>query len=142
MDLLGGLSMAPSSVPSQTLAPGGATSKAATVDLLGDLFGGSAVPTASNLIQTVPVDKTVSPVKSDPLANLVGDSMKAAAPQISQTSAFTCYNKNGLVITLSPRKESSQKVMIDVKFSTISGQFSNLTFQVAVPRVIKLVLII
>jgi hypothetical protein len=145
MDLLGGLSMGPSSMQAQSLAP--SNSQSATVDLLGDLFGNSSSTSHSTqqpiMTQTTMIMNSISPTKSntttspakDPLGDLIGTMMKTSPSPITQQTSLTCYNKNGLLITLNPIKESAQQTVVNVQFSTMSGQFSNLSFQVAVPRV-------
>lgn len=108
MDLLGGLSL-DSSAPSLSNA---AATKANNLDLLGDLFGGSDI---------VPVTST-PPM----LANLMG---------LAPVQAITCYNSNGLFITLTPQKENAQLSNILVTFSTVAGPITDISFQVAVPKV-------
>lgn len=129
MDLLGGLSMG-SNEP--TMAPTSSAGKTAAVDLLGDLFGNA--PSQPTQVSTLSPSKVSPSAAFDPLADLMG-SMKPAVPAPS-AQALTCYNKNGLLITLSPAKESPQVSQILVSFSTTFSSFTNISFQVAVPKVI------
>ncbi|KAI8898318.1 adaptin N terminal region-domain-containing protein [Globomyces pollinis-pini] len=120
MDLLGGLNLtgsAPTAIPAlQATQPQVQTQ--ATVDLLGDLFGSGPTP---------PVQ---SPNKQEPtpLSN-----PSPTYPPIK------CYEKNGLVVTLTPIKESSTITQIKATFyATVS--ITNLLFQVAVPKNFKLLM--
>jgi Adaptin C-terminal domain len=119
MDLLGGLQPTASAQPAN---PQAAPNK--QVDLLGDLFGNSK-----------PVVATPAP-KVDPLADLFGSSAKTSTPSTTG-KVYTCYDKNGFKITLTPVRESSQVVSILVHFHNISasGPVSGISFQVAVPKV-------
>ena len=111
MDLLGGLDLSGSaSLSAPVMAASAPTAKPSTgVDLLGDLFGSGPASAAT----------------------------AAVAPVVAQTFApIKCYEKNGLVVTLTPFKELPTLTQIKAVFTSFSGsEISNILFQVALPKV-------
>ncbi len=132
MDLLGlGGSSAPAAAPQATMA----TSSGAN-NLLGDIFGGSSS-------SAVPVAATAS----NPLDALFGAAPAqpaVAAPVASSEKSYVAYKKNDLLITMAPhaRAPGTPSVDILVTFSNegFMGTISNLIFQVAVPKSMKLMM--
>jgi AP-1 complex subunit gamma-1 len=123
MDLLGGLNLGAQPVAANATVPKQATA----VDLLGDLFGGgSSAPTIA------PAVSSTSKVAMDPLADLLGVSSSSS----NTFAPVTCYDKNGLVVTLQPLKESSIVTQFKATF-TSQSEITNLLFQVAVPKVLN-----
>ncbi len=85
---------------------------AAPVDLLGDLFGGAPAQSAP----AAPVGPTTYP-------------------------PITCYDRNGLKVTITALKESSTVAQFKAQFSSTNGsEISNILFQVAVPKSLKLIM--
>ena len=90
------------------------------MDLLGDLFGGG------------PSKPPVVSQQSSNLDDLFGTTTQAQ-------KAYTCYTKNNLLITLTPtRIPSTTTCSIVASFSNSGSPISNLSFQVAVPKTLKL----
>ncbi|KAJ3278912.1 clathrin associated protein complex large subunit [Borealophlyctis nickersoniae] len=132
MDLLGGIGLGSSAAPAS--APSAAKP---TNDLLGDLFGGGAVTSPSVSTPSKPTAMV------DPLADLLGGfggSTSASTPAPAATSrSYTCYDKNGFKITLTPTREAAAEgVSLNVSAllanNGASGPVSNVAFQVAVPK--------
>jgi AP-1 complex subunit gamma-1 len=123
MDLLGGLNLGVQPV----VANAPAAKQATAVDLLGDLFGGG--PQASS---TVPAASSPAKPAIDPLADLLGTGSSLSVP--STFAPVTCYDKNGLTVTLQPLKESSIVTQFKATFAS-QNEITNLLFQVAVPKV-------
>ncbi|KAJ3196947.1 clathrin associated protein complex large subunit [Irineochytrium annulatum] len=134
MDLLGGIGLgdtANSPIPTTT-----AVNKP-SADLLGDLFGGGTSMISPSL--SAPVVAATKPVSNDPLADLFGNSSSPLATSTVTTKSYTCYDKNGLRITLTPTREGEGTVLsVAAKFESKGSQISNLVFQVAVPKSLKL----
>ncbi|KAJ3260977.1 clathrin associated protein complex large subunit [Boothiomyces macroporosus] len=121
------------------------------VNLLGDLEGLAINPITTAPKQDdimdllgglVPPVTNVSPVKAnsnavDLLGDLFGSAPAAPAPVSYQP--IKCYEKNGLLITLLPNKESPTLTQIKASF-TSTATINNLLFQVAVPKNFKLMM--
>ncbi|KAJ3106069.1 clathrin associated protein complex large subunit [Phlyctochytrium planicorne] len=138
MDLLGGLGIggsAPIAATTTASKPAGGAA-----DLLGDLFG--AGPTSS-----VTATATAAP-KADPLGDLLGGGFSAPAaspsfaglaPSPGGSKSYQCYSKNGLTINLAATRESNGTVLaLAAGFESSGANISNLSFQVAVPKTLKL----
>jgi AP-1 complex subunit gamma-1 len=126
MDLLGGLDLGGQGPAIASTV--GVVKQPTTVDLLGDLFGNSpAVPSLNS-------------TKMDPLTDLlrgpISQPIQASAPTFA---AVPCYEKNGLKVTLYPLKESSTITQFKANF-TSQSEVTNLLFQVAVPKVLFILL--
>lgn len=131
MELFGSMNVSPSAsipVKSQVKAP----VQSAANDLLGDLFGDG-----KSTSSTAPRPTS----KSDPLGDLFGSNISSST-KTATNKAYTCYSKNGLLITMVPsRVPSSTKVDITAHFTNSGGSpISSLAFQVAVPKSLKLLM--
>lgn len=146
MDLLGGLGLgaaANASPPARTVsndllgnvfgsspkAMGGASAPKPAVDPLAGLFGNNTPAAAPK-------------PTADPLAGLFG----ASPPSVTQAPAFvyTVYAKNDLTITLTAQPRAPGTPSVDLlatfKNSSMFASISDLLFQVAVPKSLKLMM--
>lgn len=119
MDLLAGISMQPAAGNTMNFTPNNPTKPTNTMDLLGDLFGSTATKQAPMI-----------PSQS---------STQMEFPSLALPAALTCYEKNGLLVTLTPQKESATLLQVMVNFSSAKETISNISFQVAVPKVNDLI---
>ncbi|KAJ3272010.1 clathrin associated protein complex large subunit [Terramyces sp. JEL0728] len=123
------------------------------VNLLGDLEGLAINPGVTSapkpddimdlLGGLVPAATTVSPVRANSNAvDLLGDlfgSTPTPAPTPVSYQPLKCYEKNGLLVTLLPNKESPTVTQVKANFSATTT-INNLLFQVAVPKNFKLMM--
>ncbi|KAI8804398.1 adaptin N terminal region-domain-containing protein [Cladochytrium replicatum] len=136
LDLLGdiGIGSAPTAAstsksPTSLLAGSGAQKP---TDLLGEIFGSSSSP--------APAKPAGSGGASNSLLDLLGGGAPSP-PAATGGPVLVAYDKNGLKITLSPKKLGSGEAMsVQATFYNTagSGQIQNLGFQVAVPKTLKL----
>jgi hypothetical protein len=121
MDLLGGLDLSgASTIPAMATSSAVSIPKQNTsVDLLGDLFGGPAA-TAAVVAHVAPIVAATAPI----------------VPSSQGFAPIKCYDKNGLVVTLTPFKELSTLTQVKATFSSSDGkEISNILFQIALPKV-------
>ncbi|TPX39076.1 hypothetical protein SeMB42_g06482 [Synchytrium endobioticum] len=159
-------SSATSALP--TISSNAGIMKPATNDLLGDIFGGGSSTVSSSssgfgglnlgIFQGTSISpisaSSVSPARpADPLTGRVGPaSIISPAPSArpasispvpasfasATTKEYTCYEKGGLKISLSPAKDGTN-VDVGVVFSnTAMSTLSGIVFQVAVPKSMRL----
>ncbi|KAJ3114180.1 clathrin associated protein complex large subunit [Phlyctochytrium bullatum] len=133
MDLLGGLGMSSS-------APAPAAKPTAAADLLGDLFGGGSAPAAAAPKAAVdPLGDLLGGAASKPAASTGGSLLDSFGAAPAAAASHQCYNKNGLIITLSPTRESNGTVTaVTASFKSTGPSITNIAFQVAVPKTLKL----
>jgi AP-1 complex subunit gamma-1 len=95
------------------------------MDILGDLFGGASIALVTSTSST---------------AASMDDLFGSSAPTTPETKSYTCYSKNNLLIVLTPtRVGNTATININAVFSNSgSGDVSDLGFQVAVPKSLKL----
>ncbi|KAI8928396.1 Coatomer/clathrin adaptor appendage, Ig-like subdomain-containing protein [Entophlyctis helioformis] len=129
MDLLGGIGLG-----GPVSSGSGAAAQSKPADLLGDLFGGGGGGIGVSTSSAAPA--------VDPLAGLFGGSSAVSPLSVSASApkTYTCYNKHGLVITLAPTRDSPTSIVILSTFTNTGGVgvVTNLSFQVAVPKSLKL----
>ena len=119
-DILGGAAPAP--------AAGGQTGQSNVNDIM-SLFGGGAPAAAPQQSST-------------PSNDLSGMFSPPAAPTPQPTAAaLSCYNKNGLVVTLQVQRNAEGVVMVNARFKNEGGAtMEGVGLQAAVPKTQKLIL--
>jgi len=135
-EIFGG-STAPSTTNS-TATPGSAPQqqKTTAADILG-LFDSPAPPAVSPQAQQAPVPPTAAASLFD-LSPPVTPAAPPPKPAAQNIPSYTVYNKNDLVVSLTPQRSTTQPGVVDilarfqVKGSTVA---TGLNFQVAVPKV-------
>ncbi|KAK0551520.1 clathrin associated protein complex large subunit [Tilletia horrida] len=129
MDLFGntGASSAASPAPVAAAAAAPTQSSAASshMDSLADIFGGGS----SSAAAPTPAPPAAAPQPPQP-----------QPPQQAQAQAYTAYDQNGLLITLTPVVNPAKNGMVSItaRFQARSGAASNVNFQAAVPKSQKL----
>ena len=133
LDLLGDGPSTPAAAP---VAGGGS----AADDIL-SLFGPSSTPAAAAAPAARPAPAAVA---VDPLADLLGGvSLSAPAPAAAapaQPAGVVGYNKNGVVITFTPQRDTSNPALVNVTCAFQNGSpamLTNFVFQAAVPKVLS-----
>jgi len=103
-------------------------------DPLADLLGGMSTETKASK----PAD-LLSDIFGSPAPKPAAAKPAAAKPAVEkQGDGVLCYNKQGLSITLDPTR-AGDIVTVVIRFANTSvGELSNLSFQVAVPKSMKL----
>ncbi|KAK5670787.1 hypothetical protein BDV3_005021 [Batrachochytrium dendrobatidis] len=129
MDLLGGIGFG--STPTNPMAGatmGSLSTKNTHTNLLEDLLGGNTVTPAA--------------MSSSHMENLFGSSSVSVPATSLASRVYSCYEKHGLKITFTPTKESAVSTNIIAHFvnTSISDTISNISFQVAVPKSLRLVM--
>ncbi|KAJ3127538.1 clathrin associated protein complex large subunit [Nowakowskiella sp. JEL0407] len=169
IDLLGDIGIGSTNVASNTsttaiMSPISSTTSAAAkkpqraTDLLGDLFGsGPALTPASTMMTSPPISmSTTTTMMSstittttttsatnygglDDLLGLGGSTSPSSTPTVDELQV---YEKNGLKITMSPKREDgTNNIIVNTKFRNVGfdgGEIKNLSMQVAVPKTLKL----
>lgn len=124
-DILGSSSQSP---PAGTAT---STSPAPNVSSILDIFGSNGSPASAT---------STAPVSSDlgMLASVPAQSVQAAA-MTSTTTGHTCYNSNGLAITMQVLRNTEGQIQAMAQFNNTSDKsISNIIFQAAVPKNQKL----
>ena len=132
-EIFGGSSATPSGAPTSASQPQRTTAS----DIL-SLFDSpaptqAASPAVSSLFD---LTSTVTPTPTPaPAPATAAPPPKPAAPKLQ---SYNAYNKNDLVISLTPQRSATQKGVVDIlaRFQvTGSSTASGINFQVAVPKV-------
>ena len=102
-------------------------------------MGESTVPVLSAQQSTSSMPKPATNAL-DLLGDLFGSApvVKEVAPPTKVFANVTCYSKNGLNVVITPLKESATVCQFKATFTTTSGDITNINFQVAVPKTLRL----
>ncbi len=89
-----------------------------------------------NLLNGLDISAPANPiVKEQSAKNIIGDLFGNTTTSPITTSALKVYEKNGLLISIEPKKESSTSTILKAIFSSTEN-VKKLQFLVAVPKVI------
>lgn len=140
-DLLGDIFGAapPMGTTSPTSMPAAKPAPFADLDGLGSLgsLGGGSFPSSP----AKPPSFTGSPINpSKPVSTVSPSTMSAPGPTVAAASNYTIFEKDGLRIDVATsRNDAGDAVTLNATFrNTGSAQLSNLNFQAAVPKALKL----